>query len=63
MIDARANKDPGDIEKEGFSTGAFAVNPFNGEIVTKPNELWSENNKKLLVPTDYVLCANFSLQT
>jgi leucyl-tRNA synthetase len=30
MIDARANKDPGDIEKEGFATGAFAVNPYNG---------------------------------
>src|SRR5262245_51938307 len=28
MIDARANKDPGDIEKEGFATGAFAVNPY-----------------------------------
>jgi leucyl-tRNA synthetase len=31
MIDARANKDPGDIEKEGFFTGHFAVNPYNGE--------------------------------
>ncbi|RIA91913.1 hypothetical protein C1645_692193, partial [Glomus cerebriforme] len=41
----------------------FIVNPLNGEIVTKPNYLWSESNKKLLVPTDYVLCANFSLQT
>jgi leucyl-tRNA synthetase len=33
MIDARANKDPGDIEKEGFSTAHFAVNPYNGEKV------------------------------
>jgi len=33
MVDARANKDPGDIEKEGFSTGAWAVNPYNQEKV------------------------------
>jgi leucyl-tRNA synthetase len=33
MIDARANKDPGDIEKEGFATGAFAINPYNGDKV------------------------------
>ncbi|PKK74154.1 hypothetical protein RhiirC2_641048, partial [Rhizophagus irregularis] len=44
--------------KEGY-----IVNPLNGEIVMKPNEYYSESNKKLLVPTNYVLCANFSLQT
>jgi leucyl-tRNA synthetase len=33
MVDARANRDPGDIEKEGFDTGRFAVNPFSGEKV------------------------------
>jgi leucyl-tRNA synthetase len=33
MIDARANKDPGDIEKEGFATSHFAVNPYSGEKV------------------------------
>ena len=33
MVDARANKDPGDIEKEGFFTGRYAVNPFSGERV------------------------------
>ena len=33
MVDARANKDPGDIEKEGFFTGHYAVNPYNGEKV------------------------------
>ena len=33
MVDARANHDPGDIEKEGFFTGHYAVNPFNGEQV------------------------------
>ena len=33
MIDARANKDPGDIEKEGFATGYYAVNPYSGEKV------------------------------
>jgi leucyl-tRNA synthetase len=33
MVDARANRDPGDIDKEGFFTGHYAVNPFNGEKV------------------------------
>src|SRR5271165_6579297 len=31
MIDARASKGPGDLEKEGLPTGKFAVNPFSGE--------------------------------
>ncbi len=31
MVDARAGRDPGDIEKEGFFTGHFAVNPYSGE--------------------------------
>ncbi len=31
MIDARAQKGPGDIEKEGYFTGAYAINPYNGE--------------------------------
>jgi leucyl-tRNA synthetase len=33
MVDARANKDPGDIEKEGFFTGHYATNPYSGERV------------------------------
>jgi leucyl-tRNA synthetase len=33
MVDARAGRDPGDIAKEGFFTGHFAVNPFSGEQV------------------------------
>ena len=33
MVDARAGSDPGDVEKEGFFTGRYAVNPFNGEKV------------------------------
>jgi leucyl-tRNA synthetase len=33
MVDARANRDPGDIVKEGFSTGHYAVNPYSGEQV------------------------------
>jgi leucyl-tRNA synthetase len=33
MIDARANKDPGDIDKEGFFTGSYTVNPYSGEKV------------------------------
>jgi leucyl-tRNA synthetase len=30
MIDARAKKGPADVEKEGFFTGAYAINPFRG---------------------------------
>src|SRR5262249_10033298 len=33
MIDARAGGDPGDILKEGFFTGHYAVNPYNQEQV------------------------------
>jgi leucyl-tRNA synthetase len=33
MVDARANQDPGDVEKEGFFTGHSAVNPYSGEQV------------------------------
>ncbi len=33
MVDARANRDPGDIEKEGFFSGHYAINPYNGERV------------------------------
>ena len=33
MIDARAAKGPGDIEKEGFFTGQYAINPYSGEKV------------------------------
>jgi leucyl-tRNA synthetase len=33
MVDARAGRDPGDIEKEGFATGHFAINPYSGEQV------------------------------
>ncbi len=31
MVDARANKDPGDLDKEGFFTGSYAINPYSGE--------------------------------
>ena len=31
MVDSRAGRDPGDIEKEGFFTGHYAVNPYSGE--------------------------------
>ena len=33
MVDARARKDPGDLEKEGVFTGRYAINPYNGEKV------------------------------
>jgi leucyl-tRNA synthetase len=33
MIDSRANKGPGDIEKEGLPTGKYAVNPYSGEKI------------------------------
>jgi len=31
MIDGRAQKGPGDIEKDGHFTGHYAVNPYSGE--------------------------------
>jgi leucyl-tRNA synthetase len=31
MIDARAQKGPGDLEKDGYFTGAHAINPYSGE--------------------------------
>jgi len=33
MIDARASKGPGDVEKEGLFTGKYAINPYSGERV------------------------------
>jgi leucyl-tRNA synthetase len=33
MIDARASKGPGDVEKEGIPTGKYAINPYSGERV------------------------------
>jgi leucyl-tRNA synthetase len=33
MVDARAGRDPGDIDKEGFASGHFAVNPYSGEQI------------------------------
>ena len=33
MIDSRAAKGPGDVEKEGLPTGKFAVNPFSLERI------------------------------
>jgi len=33
MVDARAGRDPGDIEKEGFFSGSYAVNPYSDENV------------------------------
>jgi leucyl-tRNA synthetase len=33
MVDARAGRDPGDIDKEGFFTGHYAINPYSGEQV------------------------------
>jgi leucyl-tRNA synthetase len=33
MVDARARKDPGDLEKEGLFIGKYAVNPYNSERV------------------------------
>jgi len=39
MVDARAGRDPGDVEKEGFFTGHYAVNPYSGDQVP----LWIGN--------------------
>ncbi len=33
VVDGRASRDPGDVDKEGFFTGRYAINPFNGERV------------------------------
>ncbi len=33
MIEAQRRKDEGDIEKEGFFTGHYAVNPYSGERI------------------------------
>ena len=33
MIDARAQKGPGDVEKDGAPTGHFAINPYSGEKI------------------------------
>src|SRR5579872_2867156 len=33
MIDARAAKGPGDVEKEGIPTGGYAINPYSGERI------------------------------
>ena len=33
MIEAQRRKDEGDLEKEGFFTGHYAVNPYNGERI------------------------------
>src|SRR5579863_4400615 len=33
MIDARAQKGPGDLDKDGVSTGRFAINPYSGEKI------------------------------
>jgi leucyl-tRNA synthetase len=30
MIDARAQKGPGDVEKDGYFTGHYAINPYSG---------------------------------
>ena len=33
MIDSRAAKGPGDVEKEGLFTGKYAINPYSGERI------------------------------
>jgi leucyl-tRNA synthetase len=33
MIDSRAAKGPGDLEKEGLATGKYAINPYSGERI------------------------------
>jgi leucyl-tRNA synthetase len=33
MIDSRAAKGPGDLEKEGLFTGKYAINPYSGERI------------------------------
>ncbi|HPQ15197.1 MAG TPA: leucine--tRNA ligase, partial [Bryobacteraceae bacterium] len=33
MIEAQRHKDPGDLEKSGFFTGHYAINPYNGQRI------------------------------
>ena len=33
MVDSRAGRDPGDVDKEGLFTGHYAINPYSGEKV------------------------------
>ena len=46
MVDSRAGRDPGDIDKEGLFTGHYAVNPYSGETGAhldrqfRPHGLW-----------------------
>ncbi|CAG8530463.1 11704_t:CDS:2, partial [Cetraspora pellucida] len=44
-------------------TEGFMVIPFNGEIITKPVQFWSDDNRRLVMPINYLLCASFSAQT
>ncbi|CAG8659974.1 10805_t:CDS:2 [Cetraspora pellucida] len=44
-------------------TEGFMVIPFNGEIITKPVQFWSDDNRRLVMPINYILCASFSAQT
>ena len=39
MIDERAHRDPGDLAKEGFFTGHYAINPYSGEKI----QIWVGN--------------------
>ncbi|MCU1335015.1 MAG: leucyl-tRNA synthetase, partial [Bryobacterales bacterium] len=39
MIDSRAQKGPGDIEKDGHFTGHYAINPYSGEKI----QIWIGN--------------------
>ncbi|CAG8433149.1 9550_t:CDS:2 [Diversispora eburnea] len=44
-------------------TEGFLLIPNTGEIITKPQDYWNDSNRKLLIPFNYILCANFSAQT
>ena len=51
MVDTRANKDPGDIEKEGFFTGECTVNPFSGEKIP----IWVANFVLMIYGTGAIM--------
>ncbi|CAG8447726.1 6989_t:CDS:2 [Acaulospora morrowiae] len=44
-------------------TEGFLMIPINGEIITKPQDYWSDIHKQMAIPLDYVFCASFSVQT
>lgn len=69
MITAQKEKDPGDLEKDGFFTGRYAINPYSGEKVpiwVGNFVLWGVGSGAIMaVPAhdqrDFEFCRKFGL--